>query len=40
MGTKRNSYLVNPTGEIIKTYENVNPLSHFAQILSDLDKLL
>jgi len=40
MGTKRNSYLINPTGEIVKTYENVNPLSHFTQILSDLDKLI
>ena len=39
-GTKRNSYLVDPTCEIVKTYENVNPLSHFTQILNDVDQLL
>ena len=39
-GTQRNSYLINPAGEIVKTYENVNPLSHFKQILTDLDNLL
>jgi len=38
-GTQRNSYLINPTGEIVKEYKNVNPLSHFEQILSDLDQL-
>lgn len=38
-GTQRNSYLVDPTGEILKQYENVNPLSHFTQIIADLDKL-
>ena len=39
-GTQRNSYLINPTGEIAKEYKNVNPLSHFQQILTDLDKIL
>jgi peroxiredoxin Q/BCP len=39
-GIKRNSYLVTPTGEIAKEYENVNPLSHITQILADLDRLI
>jgi len=39
-GTHRNSYLINPSGEIAKAYENVNPLTHFTQILTDLDQLL
>lgn len=39
-GVKRNTYLVNPDGEIIKTYENVNPLSHFEIIIKDLDSLI
>lgn len=39
-GTKRNSYIINPIGEIAKEYQNVNPLSHFTQILTDLDQLL
>lgn len=38
-GTKRNSYLINRNGEIVKEYENANPLSHFTQILSDFDKI-
>ena len=32
-GTLRNSYLVNPKGEIVKTYERVNPLSHTKKVL-------
>ena len=38
-GTQRNSYLINPEGEITKEYKSVNPLTHFTQILTDLDKL-
>lgn len=40
MGTLRNSYLLNPAGEIVKEYKSVNPLTHSSQILSDLEKLL
>ena len=36
-GTKRNSYLINPEGEIVKSYENVNPLTHSAEILHDFE---
>jgi peroxiredoxin Q/BCP len=35
-GTLRNTYLINPEGEIIKFYEKVNPLIHSEQILKDL----
>lgn len=39
-GTLRNSYLINKSGEIVKEYTGVNPLSHFNDIISDLDQLL
>lgn len=39
MGINRNTYLINPKGEIVKTYENVNPLTHVTQIISDLEEL-
>ena len=32
MGTLRNTYLVSPQGEIVKTYEKVDPATHVAQI--------
>lgn len=35
-GTLRNTYLINPDGDIHKTYERVNPLVHAGQILADL----
>ena len=35
-GTLRNTYLINPKGEIQKVYENVNPLNHAQKILEDL----
>lgn len=38
-GTLRNTFLINPQGEIIKKYENINPLTHAKQILVDLDHL-
>jgi peroxiredoxin Q/BCP len=36
-GTIRNTYLINPKGEIEKFYEKVNPLTHSDQILKDLN---
>lgn len=36
-GTFRNSYLINPKGEIVKTYEGVKPGEHVAEIFSDLE---
>jgi peroxiredoxin Q/BCP len=38
-GTLRNTFLINTTGEIIKKYENVNPLNHANQLISDLNEL-
>lgn len=32
-GTYRNSYLVNPEGEIVKVYNRVNPLTHAKEVL-------
>ena len=36
MGILRNTFLINPEGEIIKKYEKVNPLTTASQILNDL----
>lgn len=36
-GTKRNSYLINPNGKIIKFYEKVNPLKTASEIIKDID---
>jgi peroxiredoxin Q/BCP len=38
-GIKRNTYLINPSGEIVKTYEDVNPMTHVGELLKDLKKL-
>lgn len=38
-GIKRNSYLIDLQGKIVKAYENVNPLTHSQQILKDFDNL-
>lgn len=35
-GTLRNTYLINPKGNIVKTYEKVNPLTHVGQVISDV----
>lgn len=39
-GIKRNTYLINPKGDIEKTYEGVNPTTHANQIIEDLASLL
>ena len=36
-GIKRNTYLINPKGEITKSYENVNPATHVSDILKDIE---
>lgn len=38
-GTWRNSYLINPKGDIVRTYEKVSPLVHASEILKDFDLL-
>jgi len=40
MGIMRNTVLINPKGEIVKEYKNVNPISHSQEILKDLDELV
>ena len=35
-GIKRNTYLINPSGDIEKVYENVNPMTHIKDIYEDL----
>ena len=35
-GILRNTYLINPKGEIVKTYEGVNPITHIGEVLQDL----
>jgi len=37
--TKRISYLIDPKGVIAKTYDNVDPALHAAQVLADLAQL-
>ena len=36
LGYKRESFLINPEGEIIKHYEGVKPAEHVAEITADL----
>jgi peroxiredoxin Q/BCP len=35
MGINRDSYLINPKGEIVKKYEGVNPKTHITEIFED-----
>jgi peroxiredoxin Q/BCP len=39
MGTLRNSYLIDPEGNIVKEYLRVTPESHPEEILRDIDTL-
>ncbi len=39
LGTRRNTYLINPKGEIVKEYEGVTPKEHVGQILKDFEAL-
>lgn len=36
IGVSRNTYLINPDGQIVKTYKGVDPKKHAAQIINDL----
>jgi peroxiredoxin Q/BCP len=38
-GIKRNTFLIDPSGEIVKIYESVKPAAHVAEILEDLKAL-
>jgi peroxiredoxin Q/BCP len=39
IGISRNTYLINPSGQIVKEYVGVNPKKHVAEIISDLQSL-
>ena len=39
LGIHRNTYLVNPDGEIVKEYEGVTPKEHVGQIMKDFSTL-
>lgn len=39
LGTKRDTFIINPNGEIAKEYRDVNPSDHAAQIIADLNTL-
>lgn len=38
-GIKRNTYIINPEGQIAKEYEGVNPAKHAEEIIYDLQEL-
>lgn len=39
-GIFRNSFLIDPTGKILKIYENVKPAEHVAEVLKDFTELI
>ena len=39
LGTKRNTFIIDPNGNIAKKYEGVDPKAHAAQIINDLRAL-
>lgn len=38
--TKRISYLIDPQGQIYRAYSNVNPETHVAEVLEDLNRII
>lgn len=40
VGIQRKTFIIDPNGEIVKTYGRVTPLGHGDQVISDLKKLL
>ena len=39
LGVSRDSYLINPEGEIVKKYTKINPDIHYQEILTDFQNL-
>lgn len=39
LGTKRNTFIIDPAGNIAKKYEGVDPKAHAAEIIRDLKEL-
>ena len=40
IGVLRRTYIVDPRGEIVKEYPDVDPAAHADQVLADLDQLM
>lgn len=40
IGIQRKTFIINPDGEIVKTYGRVTPLGHGEQVISDLKQLI
>lgn len=40
IGIKRESFLINPKGEIVKHYKNVKPAIHAEEVLRDLELMI
>lgn len=40
VGIQRKTFIINPEGEIVKTYGRVTPLGHGAQVAADMKTLL
>jgi thioredoxin-dependent peroxiredoxin len=38
-GTLRKTILINPVGEVVKIYENVNPTQHAEEIINDIKEM-
>ncbi len=38
-GIKRNTFLINPKGKVVKIYESVKPATHVTELLEDLKQL-
>jgi peroxiredoxin Q/BCP len=39
LGTERNTFIITPNGKIAKSYNGVDPKTHAAQIIADLQEL-
>lgn len=39
IGTMRNTFIINPDGQIVKEYRGVDPKTHAAEIIADLREL-
>lgn len=39
VGTRRNTVIINPAGQIVKQYKGVDPKTHAVQIIADLKHL-
>lgn len=39
LGIRRNTYIVNPEGKIVREYENVTPKTHVGELIAELKSL-